>query len=326
MDMYAQVLKAALAAGKRVAPGVHLYIQFGSQDIRRYAEAKGYLDIFERAGAELVDPSCGACIKAGPGVSDSPDQVTVSAITAISLGVAALARCTSPVRSSWQRALYADGSHPPRRSEMGTTTTTTIGPNAHVVLEYVLRDDAGAVLDESEGDDGEPIIYVHGYGMLVPGLEAELVGMKVGDEREIIVSAEEGFGKRDEELVLEVEKTDFPDVDHVAIGDEFVATSPEGDELVMTVLEVKPDCVIVDANHPLAGQRLHYSVKVREVRAATDQEISEAAQEFEDAQADHDDHEHVHGPDCAHDHDHAAPAPGGDLVALRTKGKTRPLN
>ena len=78
MDMYAEVLEAAVAKGKKVAAGVHLYIQFGSQDIRRYAEERGYLEIFARAGAELVDPSCGACIKAGPGVSDSPDQVTVS--------------------------------------------------------------------------------------------------------------------------------------------------------------------------------------------------------------------------------------------------------
>jgi 3-isopropylmalate/(R)-2-methylmalate dehydratase large subunit len=80
MDMYASVLRRALDKGKRVAPGVRLYIQFGSQDIRRYAESRGYLDVFQQAGAELVDPSCGACIKAGPGVSDSPDQVTVSAI------------------------------------------------------------------------------------------------------------------------------------------------------------------------------------------------------------------------------------------------------
>jgi 3-isopropylmalate/(R)-2-methylmalate dehydratase large subunit len=80
MDMYAKVLQAAVNKGLRVKEGVHLYIQFGSQDIRRYAEKKGYLEIFAKAGAELVDPSCGACIKAGPGVSDSPDQVTVSAI------------------------------------------------------------------------------------------------------------------------------------------------------------------------------------------------------------------------------------------------------
>ncbi len=79
MDMYARVLADALAHGERVAPGVHLYLQFGSQDIRRYAEKNGYIEVFERVGAELVDPSCGACIKAGPGSSDSPNQVTVSA-------------------------------------------------------------------------------------------------------------------------------------------------------------------------------------------------------------------------------------------------------
>ena len=80
MDMYAKVLEDALSKGRKVAADVALYIQFGSQDIRSYAEARGYLDIFERVGAQMVDPSCGACIKAGPGVSDSPDQVTVSAI------------------------------------------------------------------------------------------------------------------------------------------------------------------------------------------------------------------------------------------------------
>jgi 3-isopropylmalate/(R)-2-methylmalate dehydratase large subunit len=80
MDMYAEVLSLALGRGRRVAPGVRLYIQFGSQRVRAYAEAKGYLDVFARAGAELLDPSCGACIKAGPGVSNTPDEVTISAI------------------------------------------------------------------------------------------------------------------------------------------------------------------------------------------------------------------------------------------------------
>ncbi len=80
MDMYAEVLGRAVERGEKVADGVQLYIQFGSQRIRKYAEEKGYLDVFEKAGAHLVDPSCGACIKAGPGVSDKPDQITVSAI------------------------------------------------------------------------------------------------------------------------------------------------------------------------------------------------------------------------------------------------------
>jgi 3-isopropylmalate/(R)-2-methylmalate dehydratase large subunit len=80
MDMYASVLAPAVARGERVHERVRLYIQFGSQTIRRYAESKGYIELFRRAGAELIDPSCGACIKAGPGISERPDQVTVSAI------------------------------------------------------------------------------------------------------------------------------------------------------------------------------------------------------------------------------------------------------
>jgi 3-isopropylmalate/(R)-2-methylmalate dehydratase large subunit len=79
MDMYATVLQHALAQGKHVAPGVHLYLQFGSQKIKQYARSKGYIEIFEKAGAELIDPSCGACINAGPGASPSAETVTVSA-------------------------------------------------------------------------------------------------------------------------------------------------------------------------------------------------------------------------------------------------------
>ncbi|HEY5075320.1 MAG TPA: aconitase family protein, partial [Pyrinomonadaceae bacterium] len=79
MDMYATVLRNALSRGKRVAPGVHLYLQFGSQKIKQYAREKGYIEIFTEAGAELIDPSCGACINAGPGASQTAETVTVSA-------------------------------------------------------------------------------------------------------------------------------------------------------------------------------------------------------------------------------------------------------
>jgi len=79
MDMYAAVLQNALAQGKRVAPGVRLYLQFGSQKIKQYARSRGYIEIFERAGAELIDPSCGACINAGPGASPNAETVTISA-------------------------------------------------------------------------------------------------------------------------------------------------------------------------------------------------------------------------------------------------------
>jgi 3-benzylmalate isomerase len=79
MDMYARVLDDALRQGKQVAKSVHFYIQFGSQETREYCRRSGYIEIFERAGAHLIEPSCGACINAGPGVTTRPDQVVISA-------------------------------------------------------------------------------------------------------------------------------------------------------------------------------------------------------------------------------------------------------
>ncbi len=185
-----------------------------------------------------------------------------------------------------------------------TIQMVKVQPNAFVSLDYTLHDAEGELLDSSApdgegegGDEAHPIDYVHGYGMLVPGLEAALVGLEIGDEREIIVSAEEGYGEHDDDLVLEVERSEFPDPAKVAEGDEFIAESPDGDDVPMRVIEVKGDSVVVDANHPLAGLALHYKVKVLVVRSATEEEIENAARELAEAE------EHEHGPDCDHDHD-----------------------
>ncbi|MBK8170327.1 MAG: 3-isopropylmalate dehydratase [Sandaracinaceae bacterium] len=80
MDMYASVLKDAVEHGKKIADGVQAFIQFGSQHIRRYAEQQGYVEVFNAAGVEMINPSCGACINAGPGASATKEQVTISAI------------------------------------------------------------------------------------------------------------------------------------------------------------------------------------------------------------------------------------------------------
>lgn len=159
----------------------------------------------------------------------------------------------------------------------------SIQPNARVVLEYELRDDSGEVVDASTQEGGEPIVYVHGYGMIVPGLEAAIVGLKVGEEKEVVVAPEEGFGEHDEELVLEVDRTELPRPTEVKVGDEMVAESPEGEEAIMRVVEVKDETVVVDANHPLAGKTLRYKVKVREIREGSEAEIAEAARAFDEA-------------------------------------------
>lgn len=188
---------------------------------------------------------------------------------------------------------------------------SAIQPNSHVTVEYTLKDDDGAVLDASTGDGGHPIEYVHGYGMLVPGLEAALAGLGVGDEREIVVPAEAGYGEYDDELLMEIDKSELPDPARVQIGDELVAQADDGDEVPLEVVEVKPDSVVVDANHPLAGMTLHYSVKICAVREATEAEIAEAAAALDEA------HEHVHGEDCAH---------GPDVPDVTSLGKKKVLH
>jgi len=176
-------------------------------------------------------------------------------------------------------------------------TDLDIQPNRHVTLDYELRDEDGELLDASEIEGGEPIRYVHGYGMLVPGLEAALAGLKVGDEREIVVPADSGYGEYDESLLVEVDRAEFPNPEAVAVDDEFVAESPDGEEVAMRVVEVQEDAIVVDANHPLAGMTLRYNVTIRSVRLATDAEIEHAASDLDEA------HEHAHGPDCDHSHE-----------------------
>lgn len=187
----------------------------------------------------------------------------------------------------------------------------TIQPNSHVTLAYTLRNSAGEVLDGSDLEDGEPIRYVHGYGMIVPGLESALTGLKMGDRKEVKVAAEDGFGLRDEELVLEIDRSELPDPSRVEIGDELVAEASDGEEIVLRVVEIQPDSVTVDANHPLAGQALHYTIEVTEVRPATDEEIEQAAADLEEALGElgMDDEE-------GHGHEHEQP-----LIQLGTKKK-----
>lgn len=171
----------------------------------------------------------------------------------------------------------------------------TIQNNSRVVVEYVLKDEEGEVLDASDAEDSEPITYVHGYGLLVPGLEAGLEGLTAGATKSIVIDPAEGFGEHDEDLVGEIDRGEFPEPDKVAEGDEFVAESSVGEPIVMRVVEVRKDSVIVDANHPLAGVTLHYDVKIREVRSASPEEIAEAKDALEAS-------EHACG--CGHDHDH----------------------
>lgn len=163
-----------------------------------------------------------------------------------------------------------------------------IGPDTFVTLSYTLYDEDGDVIDST--DEDEPLSYMHGYGQIVPGLERGLEGRSKGDARTVEVSAADGYGEYDPEAVFEIDRSEFPRPDEVAVGDEFVAESEDGEGIPLTVLEVKGDSCVVDANHPLAGEKLRFEVTVLDVRAATDGEIRKAEEALEAEECDHEEH------------------------------------
>jgi len=193
--------------------------------------------------------------------------------------------------------------------------TLAIGPDTVVTLSYVLFDEQGEAVDRATA--AEPLSYVHGYAQILPGLERALQGLHAGERRELVIKPEDAFGERDDEGVFEVDKTDFPDAGSVQVGDEFVAQSPDGDEIAMRVVEILSDGFRVDTNHPLAGQTVRFEVEVHGVRAASEEEISEAQAELEE-HAGHEDGE----CGCGHDHGSAdAGKSAGDLARLMTLGR-----
>jgi FKBP-type peptidyl-prolyl cis-trans isomerase SlyD len=194
-----------------------------------------------------------------------------------------------------------------------------IVPNTFVSLECTLRDEEGELLDPH--DDGA-FDYVHGYGMLVPGLETALTGLQAGDRREILVPPTSGYGEHDPDLVIEVERADLPRPDQVAEGDEVEAEFPDGATQTMRVVEVRPDSVVVDANHPLAGSTLRYFVHVLRVRRATEAEIEQAAREQDEAEELAEAEGEAAGgcgAGCSHEH-----APAGEQLITLGRGKGAP--
>lgn len=146
-----------------------------------------------------------------------------------------------------------------------------IAENTVAAIDYTLTDDAGEVLDSSEGR--EPLAYLHGAGNLIPGLEQALEGSTEGESMKVTVEPENGYGERSEDLIQNVPMEAFSGVDQVEAGMRFQATDDQGNVRVVTVTDVADEEVTVDANHPLAGQKLHFDVNVVEVRAASEEEV-----------------------------------------------------
>ncbi|MCL4117063.1 UNVERIFIED_CONTAM: hypothetical protein GTU68_062089 [Idotea baltica] len=146
----------------------------------------------------------------------------------------------------------------------------TIANDKAVSIDYTLKNDAGEIIDSSA--DGAPLVYLHGSGNIIPGLEKELTGKVVGDALEVSVDPKEAYGEYNTELVATLNRSMFEGVDTLEPGMQFHASAPDGGMQVVTIKEVDGDNVVADGNHPLAGQRLHFAVKVVDIRDSTDEE------------------------------------------------------
>ncbi len=156
-----------------------------------------------------------------------------------------------------------------------------IGKDTVVTMHYKVVNAQDQLLDKAQ----EPTSYLHGgYENTLPKIEEALEGQEVGFETTLKLAAADAFGERDEALVQTISKKDFPP--GVKVGGQLRGRTPEGQEHVFTVIKIKGDQVILDGNHPWAGQNLSLSLKVLEVRAASAEEVT---------------HRHAHG---AHGHHH----------------------
>ena len=145
-----------------------------------------------------------------------------------------------------------------------------VAENKFVSIDYKLTVD-GEVVDES--DEGAPLGFVSGTGQIVPGLEKAIQGKEVGDAVDVTFPAEEGYGSVQKELFQELPKKNFPDDLEIEVGMMFQAQTPHG-LMTFRVSDVKADSIVADLNHPLAGKALSFSVKIAEVRDATEEELN----------------------------------------------------
>lgn len=150
-----------------------------------------------------------------------------------------------------------------------------------VSLDYTLRLDDGEVVDSSEGD--APLEYLHGYGQLIPGLEKALVGLTVGDSKKVVVPASEAYGDVDMEAFEIVPRSMFPDDLELEEGLELSLRDAETDEpFDASIAEIRENEVMLDFNHPLAGETLHFEVHVPAIRLATAEELAHGHAHAED--------------------------------------------
>ncbi len=158
----------------------------------------------------------------------------------------------------------------------------TITNEKVVGIHYTLTNDSGEKLESTLG--AEPLLYLHGAGNIIKGLEEALENKSVGDEIDAIIEPQDGYGERHEKLVQVIPRESFKAMPDLTEGMQIQAQSSQGD-IPLTVTKIEAEQVTVDANHSLAGVRLHFSVSIQSIREANKIELE---------------HGHVHTGTCSH--------------------------
>ncbi len=159
-----------------------------------------------------------------------------------------------------------------------------IGPRSVVSFDYTLYAPDGTVIDASQG---RPLTYLHGAGHIVPGLERQLLGRAMGDALEVLVEPAEGYGERTGRG-FRVARAELPAGMEPQIGMPLGARGPDGEQMMLFIVEVDAEGITVTLDHPLSGVPLRFAIEIRDVRLATADELAHG-------------HAHGHG---GHDHGH----------------------
>ncbi len=157
-----------------------------------------------------------------------------------------------------------------------------IADNMAVSIHYTLTNDEGEVLDSSIGD--EALVYLHGTGNIIPGLENALRDKTVGEKFKVRIAAEDAYGKQSDEMIQVIHREMFEGIDEIELGMQFHADVGAGSGEV-TIVKIEGDDITIDGNHPLAGVALTFDVEVVDIRPATKEETT---------------HGHIHGAGCHH--------------------------
>lgn len=149
---------------------------------------------------------------------------------------------------------------------MSENAVSTIEKNVVVTLDYNLE------VEGKEIDSG-PIQFLHGHGNIIPGLESEIEGMEIGEEKEVQVKVEDAYGEHDPDLEIEVPLTSFPEDFEIQLGRPMRLQNTEGRTFTGVAIAITNDSVRLNMNHPLAGKDLLFKTKVKDLRTATEEEI-----------------------------------------------------